>query len=63
LKELWEKVPQAGAALGFGFVGFVVAYFITTRWMHEDIPTDIGIGAIVAAVSWVFMIVTGKGPK
>jgi hypothetical protein len=50
-------------AAGFGIVGFVVAYIVTTRWTGENIALDIGIGTVVAALAWVFIIATGRGTK
>ncbi len=47
------SIPNWGWALGFGIIGFGIAYIIDMRFWGGNPYVDLGIGAIVGGLAWL----------
>jgi hypothetical protein len=58
-ESLRMNIPNYGWALGFGIIGFGVAYIIDMRLTGGNTYVDLGIGAIVGGLAWLVKTLRG----
>jgi hypothetical protein len=53
------NIPNFGWALGFGIIGFGIAFIVDTYLTGGNIFVDLGIGAVVGGLAWLVKTLRG----
>jgi hypothetical protein len=53
------NIPNWGWALGFGIIGFGIAFIIDMRLTGGNMHVDLGIGAVVGGLAWLMKTLRG----